>query len=68
MKKSEMVDYLRKELEKAHSDYMTANTKYEQADHMDRIEMSHSYDKIEDRYYYLYMLCNDLGIIGEQSK
>jgi len=63
MKKSEMVDYLRRELEKAHSDYLKAKTEYEQADHMDRIEMAHSYDKIEDRYFYLYMLCNDLGII-----
>ena len=68
MTKADMVEYLKKELEEVYHDYRKAKAEYEKAGHMDRIEMAHSYDKIEDRYFYIHMLCNDLGIIGEQSK
>lgn len=55
--------YLLDELKTLKADMEKINQEYAKAEHMDRIGMAAIKDKAEDKYYYFWMICNDLGII-----
>jgi len=55
--------YLLDELADLKKNLDEINDKWNTSDHMTRIGMAISKDKAEDKYYYFWMICNDLGII-----
>ena len=63
MNKREITEYLRNELAELKKECDRINENYAKADHMDRMGMATSKDKVEDKYYHFWMICNDLGIV-----
>lgn len=67
MEKEKIVEYLQDELSELQKEYEIAVSNYRTAKHMDRIGMAQYLDKITDKYYHFYMVCNDLGIISAEK-
>ena len=67
MKHSDMVKHLQEELDTLKKELDELQAKYNESDHMDRIGMAHRLDKLEDKYYHFWMICNDLGIIDPKA-
>lgn len=64
LEKQEIIDYLKSELEDLKSEYDAMEIEYDNAKHMDRIGMAMRREKITDKYYHFWMVCNDLGIVN----
>ena len=58
----QIVNHLQEELDALKTELDELQTKYNKAAHMDRIGMATSLDKLEDKYYHFWMICNDIGI------
>jgi len=63
MNAKQIVNYLQEEIDDLKKELDTLNAKYDAAGHMDRIGMAIHKDKLEDKYYHFWMICNDLGIV-----
>jgi len=67
MNKNEIFQYMQNELTTLKAEYDTLQAKYNAADHMDRIGICIPLDKVQDKYYHFWMVCNDLGVLGTIS-
>jgi len=59
----QIVNHLQEELDTLKTELDELQAKYNESDHMDRIGMAHRLDKLEDKYYHFWMICNDIGIV-----
>jgi hypothetical protein len=62
MTKESVVKYLQDELADLRKESEKMQEEYNAADHMTRIGMATKLDKIQDKYYHFWMVCNDLGL------
>lgn len=67
MTKANMTDYMRHELADLKGQYDAIQADYDKADHMGRIGLCVRLDKAQDKYYLVWMMCNDMGIIDPLS-
>lgn len=62
MSRSGIIVYLEEELRSAHKAYVKLRNQYDNAGQTDRAELIAGLIEAENRYCYVWMLCNDIGV------
>jgi len=63
MCKEQIMEYLKNELADLRKELNELQDNFNNADHLERIGMCIPLDKMQDKYYHFWMVCNDLGVI-----
>jgi hypothetical protein len=63
MCKEQIMEYLKNELADLRKELNELQDSFNNADHLERIGMCIPLDKMQDKYYHFWMVCNDLGVI-----